>query len=157
MTRPDAGPAARRAVLDARAEIWQLAARYALAVDGRDLRMLRDLFAPGAVVVLPALLAGPAGATEIADPAGLLAPLARFVRTRHTLSHQVADVDGDTATAVTYGEAHHLREHGGRLRDDVLALRYRDTLARAAAVWRFTRRELVVDWVGTQPVRELGR
>jgi hypothetical protein len=156
MTGPETGPAAGLAELAAHAEIRQLVSRYALAVDRRDLPMLRDLFAPGAVVVLPALLAG-AGATEIADPADLLAPLGRFLRTRHTIAHQLVDLAGDSATAITYGEAHHVREHGGGLRDEVLALQYLDTCARIGAVWRFTRRELVVDWVSTQPVRELGR
>jgi ketosteroid isomerase-like protein len=146
------------AELAAREEIRQLAVRYADAMDRRDAEALRELFAPGAVVVLPAELGGAGGATEITEPVDLLVPLARFARTRHTLAQQLVDVDSAaaTATAVSYGEAHHVSERAGELRDQVLLLRYRDTLARTADGWRFTRRELRIDWTTAQPVGRLG-
>jgi hypothetical protein len=142
----------RLAVLEAQAEIRQLAARYSLAVDRRDTEVLQALFAPGAVVVLPSALAGPGGDTEITDPASLLAPLTRFERTRHAVTQQVININGDTATGETYGVAHHLYRRGGELRDYALALRYRDAFACTGEGWRFTRRELEIDWALKLPV-----
>jgi len=141
-----------------RLALADLAARYALAADRRDSALLVSLFAPDAVVVLPTALAGPGGDTRIAGHQAigrLLEPLARFVRTRHTVSQQVPEFDGGTATAQTYGEAHHIYQRGDALHDRALTIRYLDAFARTEQGWRFTRRELVVDWLTDHPISTL--
>lgn len=135
-----------------RLALAELAARYAVAVDRRDPDLLRRLFADDATVLLPESLAG--AYRLVTDPARLLDPLGRFERTRHTVAQQVVEVDGDTATGETYGEAHHLYRRGDELRDYVLALRYLDMFVRTTQGWRFSRRELVVDWAAKQNVHE---
>jgi ketosteroid isomerase-like protein len=139
-----------------RLALSELAARYARAIDSRDAEELLELFAPGAVVVVPPELAGPDGNTRIA-PADLLASTARFARTRHLVHQQLATVSGDTAHAETYGQAHHLYRRGDQLHDSALALRYRDEFRRTDHGWRFTGRELIVDWLTDQPVRRPGQ
>lgn len=129
-----------------RVALADLAARYALAVDSRDGKALQELFAPGATMVLPPALGGDGTERPVGDPAGLLASLADFEATRHTIAQQVADVGEQDASAVTYAEAHHLYRRGGELRDFAVALRYLDRFVRTPDGWRFTRRELAVDW-----------
>jgi hypothetical protein len=134
-----------------RLALADLVARYALAVDRRDGQALRALFAPGATMVLPAVLGGDGTEQPLGDPADLLSSLAGFEATRHTIAQQVVDASPDTdspdtASAVTYAEAHHLYRRNGELRDFAVALRYLDRFARTPGGWRFVRRELAVDW-----------
>ena len=67
--------------------------------------------------------------------------LARFPVTTHFLGQSIVDVDGDTATAQTYGMSHHI---SGDTPDDrrrvTLADRYVDTLRRVDGVWLFSAR-----------------
>jgi ketosteroid isomerase-like protein len=134
-----------------RLALADLVARYAQTVDSRDDDGLQALFAPGAVVVIPAALAGPGGNTRIA-PADLLASTARFERTRHIVHQQLATVTGDTARAETYGQAHHVYRRGDERRDSAIEVRYQDEFVRTEDGWRFSGRELVLDWLTDQSV-----
>jgi ketosteroid isomerase-like protein len=134
-----------------RLALRELTAHYAYAIDSRDDAALQELFAPGAVVVIPPALARPGTGTRI-DAADLLASTARFQRTRHTVHQQLVSVTGDTASAQTYGEAHHVYRRGDELRDSAIALRYQDEFLRTEDGWRFSCRELIVDWMTDQPV-----
>jgi ketosteroid isomerase-like protein len=133
-----------------------LADRYAQAVDRRDAAALLALFAPGAVVVLPPPMARRLPSAELVGHgqiATLIDGVRNFVRTRHVVTQQVVDVRGDTASGEIYCEAHHILGSDERIRDLVLALRYLDSFARVDAGWRFTRRELVLDWTSRHDVR----
>jgi len=134
-----------------RLALSDLVAQYARAVDSRDDEGLQELFASGAVVVIPAALAGPDGRTRIA-PADLLASTARFERTRHVVHQQLAKITGDTARAETYGQAHHVYRRGEERRDSAIEVRYQDEFVRTADGWRFSGRELVLDWLTDLPV-----
>lgn len=144
----------RLAILEAHENIRTLASRYATAVDQQDARALRGLFAHGSSTVLPGALAGPEGG-EVRDAGDLLAPLARYVRTRHTVAQHTVHVDGAVATGEVYGEAHHIYERDGQLHDRTLMMRYLDGYTRTTQGWQFARRELHVDWVTDSPVRTL--
>lgn len=135
-----------------RLALADLLARYAQAIDNRDAHALRELFAPGATMVLPPALGGDGTEKPIGDPADLLASLTAFESTRHTLAQQIAEVAEESADAVTYAEAHHLYRRNGELRDFAVALRYLDRFVRTPDGWRFTRRELAVDWTQRQVV-----
>lgn len=83
-----------------------------------------------------------------------------FKSTRHLIHNQLLQVEGDRATGETVGSADH-RMTGPDGSDVLLcwAVRYQDQLVRdasAAAGWRFTRRDLIVDWEEIRPVQNVG-
>jgi len=80
-----------------------------------------------------------------------------FIATRHVVHDIDAVIDGDTARGETRSTAEH-RIAGGENGDTLLvwAIRYQDTWRREGGVWRFTRRELVVDWEELRQVRNVG-
>lgn len=83
-----------------------------------------------------------------------------FKATRHLIHNQTMEVSGDTASGETVCTAEH-RMTGPDGSDVLLcwAIRYQDQLARQADAptgWRFTRRELIVDWEEIRPVQNVG-
>jgi hypothetical protein len=80
-----------------------------------------------------------------------------FIATRHIVHDIDAVIDGDTARGETRSTAEH-RIAGGEGNDMLLvwAIRYQDVWRRDDGVWRFTRRELVLDWEELRPVRNVG-
>lgn len=133
----------------------ELAAAYAQAVDRRDAAALAALFAPGARVHLPAGLTGRDAPAKSIAVDEVLAPLSRWIRTRHVVMQQRIEIaaDGTTATGECYGEAHHVAARDGDARDLVLHLRYLDEYVCTDGDWRFAARRLVVDWSAQLPVR----
>jgi hypothetical protein len=79
-----------------------------------------------------------------------------FKATRHLVHNQTAEIDGDTARGETYGTAEHVMVHPGG--DTLLcwAIRYQDEWRRDGDDWRFTRRELIVDWEELRPLKPAG-
>lgn len=80
-----------------------------------------------------------------------------FTATRHLVHDQDIVVAGNTAEGETRCTAEHriARPDEG----DVLlvwAIRYQDRWRREADGWKFTRRELIVDWEELRPVRPVG-
>ena len=83
---------------------------------------------------------------------------ASFTATRHLFHNQTVMVDGDSAHGETVCTAEH-RIAGTDSSGDTLlcwAIRYQDQWRREAGLWRFSRRELIVDWEETRPVRDVG-
>jgi hypothetical protein len=122
--------------------LLDLAAAYAAAVDRRRYDDLAALFLPeGTLIVPPNELHGP---DAIADAVrrSHRAQLATF----HLLGQQVADIDGDVATAETYCVAQHLYEEDGERWNRVMNIRYQDDCRRVDGRWRYLRRRLEVDW-----------
>lgn len=137
--------------------LFDLVARYAVAVDQRDERTLATLFAPDATMLIPPTLGG-SGVVEPVGAAGrLIRALERFERTRHTVAQQVVDVRDDRATGITYAEAHHLYTKADQLHDFAVALRYLDAYIRIAGRWQISHRELAVDWVQRRTLTDPGR
>ena len=76
-----------------------------------------------------------------------------FKATRHLIHNQTVEIDGDTARGETYCTAEHrLAGAGG---DTLLcwAIRYQDEWRHTHGEWRFTRRELIVDWEERRPLK----
>lgn len=76
-----------------------------------------------------------------------------FTATRHLIHNQTVEIDGDTARGETYCTAEHrLAAVGG---DTLLcwAIRYQDEWRHDDGEWRFTRRELIVDWEELRPLK----
>jgi len=123
---------ARVGRLEAEAELRQLVARYALAVDSRDLNTLVSLFCTD-------VACGRWGNGRAALAAFYDGMLRRFKRTIHTVASQVIDLDGDgVARGVVYCRAEH------EVGDDwvVQSLCYFDDYEREAGRWRFRRRSV---------------
>ena len=119
---------------------------YAIGADRRDKALWRQVLADDCVIEGP-------GFTSVGRDNMLLSIDAlseMFRATQHRVHQQVTAIDGDRAVGETYCTAEHLL----RDRDAVLvwAIRYQDQWRREGEAWRFTRRELIVDWSETRPV-----
>ncbi|MEU4428747.1 nuclear transport factor 2 family protein [Actinoplanes sp. NPDC024001] len=133
----------------ARAQLLELAARYAAGVDRRDRDLLLSTMHPRARFSIPATGIALTGHDELPRVFELLA---RFDRTFHLVGNACYEVAGDTATGEVYCQAHHLR--GGQ--DFTTINRYQDVYARGAGGWRITERTVVIDWTYTVPAGGLG-
>ena len=149
---------------DAAVGLRSLSLGYAAAVDALDGPGFADLFTPEGELWVPDPRTGGdpticrAGRDRLERiPSGL----AGYHATRHAVWATAYDVEGDTATGVVDGVAHHLGDDpdpdaGGGPVDLVWYLRYVDEYVRTAGGWRFTRRALHLDHVERRPLRRLG-
>ncbi|WP_241387470.1 nuclear transport factor 2 family protein [Rhodococcus sp. CH91] len=137
-----------------------LAGRYAVAVDERDAVALAAVFTTDAEFVRPPGLTRDAGAsvTTGADAiaAAILGSVSHLHGTRHAVHQQVIDIDGDTAGGTVYCLAHHLYRGRDGMRDDAIAVRYRDEYRRTGNRWQIARRELLIDFIENRAVRVPG-
>ena len=138
---------------DDRAALRQTAEVYARGADRRCKDDWRAVLAEDVVI------AGPGFAIE-----GLEANLgsidflaASFVATRHIVHAQSIEVEADLARGETVGTAEHRIAGVDGAGDSLLvwAIRYQDRWRRDGDEWRFTRRELIVDWEEVRPVRDV--
>lgn len=129
------------------------AERYGLGADRRDKALWREVLADDVEIV------GPGFAI-----AGLEANLGSIDHLSHAFKatrHVVHDIDlavsGDKAQGETRSTAEH-RMTGQDGRDVLLvwAIRYQDQWRREGGKWKFTRRELLVDWEEVRPVHDVG-
>ncbi|MGY1814530.1 nuclear transport factor 2 family protein [Blastococcus sp. SYSU D00820] len=156
---PADAPAPQPVAPEVRAALCDLTARYALAVDRRELDTVVALFTEDGVLVLPDPPASLAPVTAHEGRAAIRAAMsavAAVPQTFHAVVGEVHDAGGDddTATGTVACEAHHLsRGRSGEVTDLVWQLRYADTYRRTPQGWRFARRELHVATVALRPVR----
>jgi ketosteroid isomerase-like protein len=128
-------PAAALADRDA---VRELAHRYAVAVDHRDLAAVARCFTADCTYD------GTLGQGTIADAlAALELAFARYARTMHVIGTQTIALDGDSAETETYCVAHHVRPDG---RQRTVGVRYVDAVVRTAEGWRICRRVVHTDW-----------
>jgi hypothetical protein len=116
-------------------------------VDRRDWALAATLFTDDAVLRGPRF--------ELAGRDAVLAGLRsveRYRATFHAVLNQLVDIAGDEASGETYCLANHLYEREGRPRKLDWGIRYQDRFRREAGVWRFARRELLVDWEQDLPL-----
>jgi ketosteroid isomerase-like protein len=136
-------------------ELHELVERYAQAVDRADGNAVAALFADDGVLALwmdpqsdvqTGERVGPEQIATVGDS------LRRYVATHHTISSHTSNVDGMHASGETLCVAHHVEDSHGRRKDRVLYIRYVDAFTRTGGGWRFTRREVHVQWQSTLPV-----
>ena len=135
------------ASLEDRWLLRELADRYARAVDRRDWELAERLFTRDCVLVGPGY--------ELVGRDGILAGLRqidRFRATQHSVHNQLFELAGDRATGETYCTAHHLYERDGVRRKLSWGIRYQDRCVREAGLWRYERRELLLDWAQDLPL-----
>jgi ketosteroid isomerase-like protein len=144
---------------DAKAELHQLAARYATAVDSGDADGFAALFHPDATIRMFRPGDGGEPSVDIGGNDGLRAipgSLAlRYTATLHLVGHAVYDVEaGGEATGSVYCLAHHLDRGSGT--DHVMHIVYRDRYRRDDdGRWRFVSREGSIPWTETRSVDPL--
>lgn len=123
---------ARLAALEAHEEIRQLTARYALALDSRDVAALAGLFVDD-------VRTGDGGVGRAALAAWFDRILRPYTVTFHLVGNQVVDlVDADHATGVVYCRPEH------RVGDQwiVMPMQYWDRYERRAGRWLFKSRSV---------------
>ena len=77
----------------------------------------------------------------------------RYRGTYHAVHNQLFELAGDDAVGETYCLANHLLERDGRPLKLDWGIRYQDRCRRGTdGVWRFARRELIVDWEQELPL-----
>jgi 3-phenylpropionate/cinnamic acid dioxygenase small subunit len=122
-------------------EIQQLIYRYAWLIDTRDFDGLESVFAPGATVHYNVF-----GGVEQAWPevkSFLRMGLSLHRVTQHQMSNPMVELDGDRATARTYGNLVHVQELlDGKPSYVVQHAIYTDALERRTSGWRITSRRL---------------
>jgi ketosteroid isomerase-like protein len=136
-------------------ELHELVEHYAQAVDRADGAAVAALFAEDGVLALwmdpgstkqTGEMVGPKQVATVGDG------LRRYVATHHTISSHTSVIDGMHATGETLCTAHHVEKAGGKQQDRVLYLRYSDSFTRTTEGWRFSRREVRVQWESVLPV-----
>ncbi|WP_179405062.1 nuclear transport factor 2 family protein [Burkholderia guangdongensis] len=127
--------------------LYELACRYAQAVDRRDWRQLAALF------TVDAQLIGPGFTLDGRDAivAGMGA-IERYDVTQHHVHNQLVTLDGDEAAVETYCVACHVYARDGVKRKLDWGVRYRDRCVLDDGAWRFASRTLHVDWTQDLPL-----
>ena len=124
--------------------LLQLAYRYAQAVDRRDADALVSVFTEDGIIARPGSVWQ--GHEKLR---GIIVRLnTMYGATLHTVRNQTTTIDGDGAEGETYCVAMHIlkTDDGKRTRMD-MGIRYQDRFVRQDGIWRFAKRELLVDWV----------
>jgi 3-phenylpropionate/cinnamic acid dioxygenase small subunit len=122
-------------------EIQQLIYRYAWLIDTRDFDRLDTVFAPGAEVHYNVFGGVRQSWPVIKDFLRMGLSLHRV--TQHQMSNPLVELDGDRATARTYGNLVHVQELlDGKPSYVVQHAIYHDALARGTSGWRITSRRL---------------
>jgi uncharacterized protein (TIGR02246 family) len=128
--------------------IRALCERYAQAVDAGDAAAFASVFTPDGHVVSnfwgsDSHFNGREEISQIAVHAKALAPT-----TMHFIGNHLAEIDGDTATGVTYCIANHLRHDRSNL---VMMVRYLDKYVRGEDdQWFIADRRVNVEWTETR-------
>jgi len=122
---------------DDRAEITELLARYAIALDRRELDAVGELFTEDGQATYSGTRLDPGRAAIVA----YLQPLVDVPMTQHMIGLPSITIDGDTATATSYAIVTFVRDadDGGHTAVH-RGLSYDDRLVRTADGWRFQER-----------------
>lgn len=129
--------------IDDRTAIRELLLRYARGVDARDPGLVASCFTTDAAY------RGTLATGTIADALAALGDaMRRYEATRHAITAQEVEVDGDSAQSHADCTAQHwLPDSSSR----TVGVRYHDELARGPEGWRITRREVERLWTrGTE-------
>jgi uncharacterized protein (TIGR02246 family) len=133
--------------LAARAEIHQLIATYAHAIDERDFDRVAACFTDDAAATYAGVEV-PAGREAIR---AWLEANSSFVASTHLLATPLIELDGERARTVTSAVAFLVREREDELHLHTRGLRYTDALERRDGAWKIVRRLHEALWEAIQP------
>ncbi|WOK37203.1 nuclear transport factor 2 family protein [Sphingomonas sp. C3-2] len=120
----------------------QTAELYAVGADRRDKAIWSQVLTDDIEITGPGF-----GSKGIEDVLKSLDYLAQFyAKTQHRVHNQIVSIDGDSATGETYSTADHLTITDGKGELLCWSIRYQDQWRKVDGAWRFSRRELIVDW-----------
>lgn len=133
----------------AEAAIKDIQIRYCRACDRMDFDLMRSCFHSDATTRY-----GFFGGSVDEFVASAQQQLPYFVATTHNTGNQLVEVTGDSAWAEHYTVATHriAADEIGPERDFVTAVRYIDRLECRQGDWRIVHRELILDWMRSDPV-----
>ncbi len=69
-----------------------------------------------------------------------------FDSTQHLLSNHVVNIDGDTATCVSYVQAQHFRMEGAEAKAVTMGGYYSNCLIRTPEGWRINKYKITITW-----------
>lgn len=133
------------AQLSDRAEVLEVVARLAAAIDDKDWTAVADCFTPDAEVRFGGRAGHARGGAEAAEI--LRRTLASLDASQHLLGSAVVRLRGDEAEHIGYVHAQHLR--AGELY--AIGARYEDGLRRTPDGWRLSRRAVFRMWKSGDP------
>lgn len=128
--------------------IRRAACVYAQGADRRDAALWRSVMTDDISIVIPGLTME--GVDKVL--AGLDFLKQHYVATQHQVLNQLFTIEGDRAWGETYCQADHLSEGDGGRTLLTWAIRYQDELRRIDGAWRFSRRELILDWADERSI-----
>lgn len=133
-----------------KAELAELVARYARAIDRRDMALLRSCYHPDAIDNHGVLFSGSIDAYIAWQPT----IMAQFENSAHYIVNSIFEVNGDEAEGEVYFVGVH-RIMSPEPKHERIGGRYLDRYRRGEdGRWRFAQRDLVWDWYETRDVSE---
>ncbi|MDO5633241.1 MAG: nuclear transport factor 2 family protein [Paracoccus sp. (in: a-proteobacteria)] len=137
-----------------RLALRELIDAYAFCADSRDAQGQMALFTTDTVfeVFMDAKDPTP---TQVVRGRDDLFPvfdnLNTYPLTMHFNGQSRVEIDGDTATGLTYCRAHHIIGQGDARQIMIATIRYIDRMVKQDGAWLFSNRKLMVDWTETRP------
>jgi hypothetical protein len=77
--------------------------------------------------------------------------LDNYAVTTHFNGQSTITLDGDQASGETYCLAHHIWTENGHRTLLVISIRYVDQFVREDGMWRFSDRQVIIDWTDQRP------
>jgi hypothetical protein len=152
MTEPtDALDPRVQQMLDEQA-VRDVVVRYFVGVDRRDAELIGSAYHPDAVDDRGhhSYVGATAGPDIVASNAKSM------TSTRHHVTSQLVELDGDTARCETYCQGVHVTA-GDTPKRMITASRYLDELEKRDGEWGFVRRSSVMDYMRVSPLEDEGR
>lgn len=129
------------------AELRRCSELYALGADRRDKALWSAVMAEDCVLEGPGF--SHKGHAQILPVIDVLEQM--FEVTQHRVFQVVASIEDDHASGETYCSAEHVLKDKDALL--VWAIRYQDRWRRDGGTWRFTHRQLILDWEEVRPIK----
>jgi ketosteroid isomerase-like protein len=143
-------------ILQDRVAISDLVNSYAQAVDRRDTQAAAELFVSDGELVVGATPDGrPPSSRRGRDSINqALTWIAQYRSTFHEITSHSVEIRGDTASAQTGCEAHHVRGSDETETDWIWFINYFDDFVREPEGWKFSKRQLRIEFVKEHPLKQ---
>jgi hypothetical protein len=137
-----------------RQQLRDLMSTYGYAVDKRDYDLLLSILTPDVSFDYNNGQIHWVGAENYPK---LIKGLERYRVTMHFMGNQIAQLHGDSATLVTYANAHHvLVQPDGSEMKMMQAIRYNDEAVKVDGKWKTRKRVMEILWQQNDPVQKVG-
>jgi hypothetical protein len=137
-----------------RQQLRDLMSTYGYAVDKRDYDLLLSILTPDVSFNYNNGQIQWVGADNYPK---LIKGLERYRVTMHFMGNQIVQLHGDTATMVTYANAHHVMvQPDGSEMKMMQAIRYNDEAVRVDGKWKTRKRVMEILWQQNDPVQKVG-